>query len=173
MLLPQLIERELVTEVNVVVIERMSKFVILLYGQYFLQTALTTSAPRIDLEFWSNAKRYENIDQEISQEVVKSVHRQMFYLTEELVLLSLCDKKISNSEKEELVRALLRAPRLQTYPPQKPDFKVDLLLNKSHDDPRLSHFVGMQSWLIFDLFDVDVHWMECPAEQWEHIDEYK
>ena len=31
MLLPQLIERELVTEVNVVVIERMSKFVILLY----------------------------------------------------------------------------------------------------------------------------------------------
>ena len=57
MLLPQLIEKQLVTEVNVMVIERMSKFVILQYGQYFLKTALTTSAPRIDLEFWSNAKR--------------------------------------------------------------------------------------------------------------------
>ena len=89
------------------------------------------------------------------------------------MLLSLCDKKLSNSEKEELVRALLRAPRLQTYPPQKPDFKVDLLLNKSHDEPRLSHFVGMRSWLIFDLFDVDVHWIESPAEQWKDIDEYK
>ena len=123
--------------------------------------------------FYHHFLRYEIIDQEISREVVKSVHRQMFYLTEELVLLSLCDKKTSNSEKEELVRTLLRAPHLQTYPPKKPDFKVDLLLNKSHDEPRLSHFVGMRSWLIFDLFDVDVHWMEYPVEQWENIDEYK
>ena len=51
MLLTQLIEKDLVTEVNVMVIERMSKFIILQYGQYFLKTALTTSAPRIDLVF--------------------------------------------------------------------------------------------------------------------------
>ena len=52
-----MIEKQLVTEVNVMAIKRMSKFAIFQYGQYFLKTALTTSAPRIDLEFWSNAKR--------------------------------------------------------------------------------------------------------------------
>ena len=73
---------------------------------------------------------------EISEAVVQSVHRQMFYLTEELVVLSLCDQNIS--EKEELVRALVQADRPQTFAPKKPDFKVHLLLNKPHDEPRLS-----------------------------------
>ena len=59
LLLPQLIDRDLVDEVDVSVISRMSKFVILLYGRYFLETALTSSAPRLDLQFWQNAKRYE------------------------------------------------------------------------------------------------------------------
>jgi hypothetical protein len=173
MLLPQLIERQLVTEVDVMVIERMSKFIILLYGQYFLQTALTTSAPRLDLQFWRNAKRYEVIDVEISEAVVKSVHRQMFYLTEELVLLALCDKNTSNSEKEELVRALLEQDRPQNFVPKKTDFKVHLLLNKSHDEPRLSHFVGPRSWLMFDLFDVNVMWMQYPPENWAEIEDFK
>ena len=59
LLLPQLIDRDLVDEVDVSVISRMSKFVILLYGRYFLETALTSSAPRLDLQFWRNAKRYK------------------------------------------------------------------------------------------------------------------
>ena len=61
LLLPQLIERNLVDEIGVSVISRMSQFVILLYGRYFLETALTSSAPRLDLQFWRNAKRYEHV----------------------------------------------------------------------------------------------------------------
>ena len=118
------------------------------------------------------ALRYEVIDREISESVVKSVHRQMFYLNEELVMLSLCDKEIPHSEKEELVRALLQADRPQTFSPQKPEFKVHLLKNKSHDEPRLSNFVGTRSWLIFDLFDVNVEWMAYPAENWDNIDDF-
>ena len=139
--------------------------IILLYGQYFLETALTTSAPRLDMEFWRNAKRYECIDEDISDAVVRSVHRQMFYLTEELVMLALCYKHTSKEEKKELIYALLKQEYPQHFVPQKPLFKVDLLLNKQHDEPCLSDLVGPRSWLVFDLFDVDVMWMQFSPEE--------
>ena len=109
LLLPQLIDRNLVHEVDVSVISRISKFVILLYGRYFLETALTSSAPRLDLQFWRNAKRYEVIDVDISIAVVNSVYRQMFYLTEELIAFALCNDNVSHSDKDDIVWALIRA----------------------------------------------------------------
>ena len=173
MLLPQLTQLDLITNVESVAIERMSTFIVLLYGQYFLQTALTTSAPRLDLGFWRNAKRYACVDLAISNAVVQSVHRQMFYLTEELVMLSLCDKDTDDSKKEELVRALLRQDRPQEFEPQKPKFKVELLLNKNPDEPKLADFVGPRSWLMFDIFDVDVLWMQYPPSNWNQNPEYQ
>ena len=134
---------------------------------------MTTAAPRLDLEFWENSNRYEIIDSRISEAAMKSVHRQMFYLTEELVLLSLCDPHTSNSEKKELVRTLLQQDRPQTFEPKKPEFKVHLLLNKSHDEPRLKDFIGPRSWLMFDLFDVDVMWMQLSPADWATDDHFK
>ena len=88
MTLHQLLELEIITNTEENSIKRMAIFVILLYGQYFLQTALTSAAPRIDLSFWRNIIKYRHIDVFISEEVEKSIHRQMFYLTEELVVNS-------------------------------------------------------------------------------------
>ena len=143
----------------------MATYIILFYGQYFLETAQTTAAPRVGMKFWRNTKRYECIDGDISDTFVRSVHRQMFYLTEELVMLALCDKHTSNEEKKELIDALLKQERPQHFVPQKPLFKVYLLLNK-HDESRLSDFVGSRSWLVFDLFDVDVMWMQFSSGEW-------
>ena len=56
-------------------------FIILMYGQYFLQTAMTAVAPACDLEFRRNAVKYEVIDQDIFESSAESIHRQMFYLT--------------------------------------------------------------------------------------------
>ena len=172
LLLPQLIDRNLVEEVDVSVISRMSKLVILLFGRYFLETALTSSAPRLDLQFWQNAKRYEVIDVDISIAVINSVYRQMFYLTEELIAFALCNKNVSHSDKEDIVRALIRADRPQRFIPKKPDFKAHLLKNKPHDAPQLADFVGERSWLVFDLFDVNVTWMEYPPENWDNIEDF-
>ena len=108
--------------------------------------------------------RYEVIDTDISKAVVDSVCRQMFYLAEELIVFALCDKNVSHSEKEDLVRALIRADRPQRFIPKKPEFKVHLLKNKPHDVPRLTDFIGERSWLVFDLFDVNVTLMEYPPE---------
>ena len=75
--------------------------------------------------------------------------------------------------KEQLIAALLEADRPQEYKAQKPVFKTDLLLNKNHDEPNLAQFVGPRSWLIFDLLDVDVCWMEHSPTTWFDHPEYK
>ena len=173
MVLPQLTEKDLVTLQQAEQVNRMSLFVILQYGQYFLQTALTTAAPRIDLEFWRNTKKYSTIDPVISDSVDQSVQRQMFYLTEELVVLALCDDNTTHTEKDEIVRCMLQCDRPQQFQPKKPDFKVDKLKNKSHDTPKLSDFVGSRSWLIFDLLDVNVQWMQHTSQQWSNEPEFQ
>ncbi len=172
MLTPQLLNQTLITRFVANKIKRMATYIILLYGQYFLQTALTTAAPRIDLEFWRNANKYSHIDKGISNAVMKSVQRQMFYLVEETVLFSLCDNGTTVDVKRELIEALLDSDRLQTFPPMKPLFKTDKLERKTHDTPKLRDFVGPRSWLLFDLFDVDVHWMEYAPDDWMSYPEY-
>ena len=62
----------------------------------------------------------------------------------------------------------MKQEHLQHFVPQKPFFKVDLLLNK-HDEPRLSDFVGPRSWLVFDLFNVDVIWVQFSPESLEFL----
>jgi hypothetical protein len=172
MLLPQLLNRSLITQLQANQIERMATFIFLIYGQYFLQTALTAAAPRLDLDFWRNAIKYSYVDNDISDAVVKSVHRQMFYLAEETVMFALCDDNTSFVEKKEIVEALLESDRPQTFLPMKPMFKIDKLLGKSHDEPHLRDFVGPRSWLIFDLLNVDVQWMESSPEDWINYPEY-
>lgn len=100
MVLPQLITQELLPVIQISAIERMAMFIILMYGQYFLQTAMTAAAHAIDLGFWRNAVQYEVINKDIFKIVVESIHRQMFYITEKLCVLTLCDNITSNEEKE-------------------------------------------------------------------------
>ena len=92
------------------------------------------------------------------------------------MLLALCDVKTSETEKGDLVKKLLEQDRPQSFQPKKPEFKVDLLLGKTHEDPCLSDFVGPRSWLMFDLFDVDVTWMGLKPNDWpgnEHYERFK
>ena len=121
MLTPQLLNQTLITRSEANKIQRMATFIILLYGQYFLQTGLTTAAPRLDLEFWRNANKYSRIDKSISNAVMKSV-----YLVEETVLLSLCDNGTTVDVKRELIEALLDSDQFQTLP-MKPLFKTNKL----------------------------------------------
>ena len=82
------------------------------------------------------------------------------------VILALCDKGTGNEEKEEIIKAMINTDRPQHFLPQKPVMKVHILLNKSPGDVALRQFVGERSWLMIDLFDVEVEWMEQSPEQW-------
>ena len=147
-------------------VERVSKFVLFIYGKYFLQSMIPSSAPRLDLEFWESVYHFSADDPDLVLSVLQSIYRHMWYLSEELVILALCDKGTGNEEKEEIIKAMINTDRPRHFPPQKPVMKVHILLNKSPGDVTLRQFVGERSWLMIDLFDVEVEWMEQSPEQW-------
>ena len=103
---------------------------------------------------------------------MRSVMRQMFYLVEETVPFALCDDDVSFEMKKSIVDKLLSCDRLQNFVPMKPLFKTDILCGKHHNEPVLSDFIGSRSWLVFDLLNVDVHWMEYASENWAQYPEY-
>ena len=116
--------------------------------------------------------RYSCVDEDISEAVMESVMRQMFYLVEETVPFALCDDGTPFDAKKDIVHKLLSCNRLQYFVPMKPVFKQEILRGKHHNEPKLSDFIGDRSWLLFDLLDVDVHWMEYDPEEWATWPEY-
>ena len=70
---------------------------------------------------------------------------QMFYLTEALVLLSLCSPHISTSDKGRASQNSATTRSSLTFEPKRLDFKVPMRLNKSHNESRLKNFI--LSWL--------------------------
>ena len=151
---------------------RVAKFTLFLYAKYFLQTMVPAAAPRLDLEFWRETHQFQTCDPHLVDFVLTSVYRHMWYLSEELVPLALCDDGTSSIDKENIVKAMLASNRPQSYKPQKPVMKSQLLHGRNPDQPALADFVGPRSWLIIDILDVKYEWMQYPATRWGEFDDY-
>lgn len=59
MLSPQLEKRKIMTKKEIKDIERMTKFIVFFYAEYFLKTSLTTQAPSNDLALWKDMLMYQ------------------------------------------------------------------------------------------------------------------
>ena len=151
-MLSQSLPPDMINIVNVDGIQRMAQFISLFYMPYFLQARLSSEAPRLDLTLWRHMEVYEKHDTDIADEVKKSINCQLWYLTEECVVLSLFDDGVSDNEKIELCQRLLAIPRPATFSPRKPTFPVQILA-QNPDNLSLSSFIGSRSWLIFHLLE--------------------
>lgn len=154
-------------------VERIAKFVFFLYAKYFLQAMIPAAAPRHDLELWENVQQFLVCDPQLVEGVIVSIQRHLWYLSEELVPLSLCDDLTSDLQKAAIVRKMLEAGRPQAFAPQKPVMKSHLLTNKVKGQVQLSHFAGERSWLMFERLDVPVAWMQYSPEDWQDSPDYQ
>ena len=112
---------------------------------------------------------YSAYDAYISKEVRDSIFRQLWYLTEELSILSLFDEGLEFQQRTIIANKLLTHQKPLTFGPGKPKFPDVHVLDGSD----LSKFIGPRSWLLFDLLRMpNPRWLRVPAENWESIDEY-
>ena len=75
------------------------KFVVYIYLRYWFAATLTSQAPRNDLAFFKSAVHYKTVDEVISKSAVHALRLHTWYLTEDLVGLSLFDNKVSVSDR--------------------------------------------------------------------------
>ena len=114
---------------------------------------------------------FQVIDQEIAAAVQESISRHMWYLSEDLVVVALCDPHTALHDKRAIVQALMATDRPQQFAPQIPAHRPHLL---SVPDPSLADFVGPRSWLLFQCLQVEDadNFLSVDPSVWQGIPAY-
>ena len=128
------------------VINRMTTFILSLYGRYFLQSSLATASPRLDKQFLRDILHYESIDQEIALCVLKSVKRHLWYLSPELIPMALFDPKVPLIEKKSIALALHDKSPPSNYKKGKPTVLYDSVQSAN----TLDELITEESWFMLD-----------------------
>lgn len=95
------------TQRQKVQLERFVKFGALLYAKNWIEALVAANAPISDLTFWQDSTKYQSIDKEISQTIHKTLTNHLWYLSDELVGLSLFSDKVTAAEKLKIVDKML------------------------------------------------------------------
>lgn len=154
-------------------------FITLVYVPWWLKSSHTANAPYSDLDLYVKLVDYNKINPTISTSAVKAFNRQLWYLTSEMIPLSLFSNLVDNTEKELISKQLLEvkdenaeipSDRFGTGygKPKFPELEVDKI-----NDIKLSDMIDGDSWLIFRLLDIDDVFLEMPVNLWTDNNSYQ
>ena len=151
-------------------IKIMAEFVGLFYGQWFLRTAMSASAPYLDLTHFEQMQKYRkmgNIRAKIARTCMVSMARHTWYLDPSLVVMSLVDDNLPDSDKQAMAKKLSKIDRPEVFEKGKP--KLGLLKINSRKVPSMASLIKPKSWLMFSLLDMtddDVNWLKKDVSDW-------
>ncbi|XP_065665116.1 uncharacterized protein LOC136086720 [Hydra vulgaris] len=128
-----------------IMIHRMAKFISLFYSMQFLRSRISVFAPVDDFKFFFAINWYQEEDSDIATAVISSINRHLWYLTEELVILSLFNEKLSEFTRTIMAKKLFSTSRPKTFLIGKPKFPT---LSSS---TVIYFLIGPRLWLLFDL----------------------
>ncbi len=100
--------------------------------------------------------------------VQRSLLRHLWYLSAPLVVLALFDTNVDPVIREAMAITLHNTPRPPNFAPGKPEFPTDRMVGNAS----LEHFIGPQSWIIFELLGSYGAWLTLPCPQWDGNAEY-
>ena len=121
-------------------INRVVLFILSIYGMYFLKSSISLIAPRVDLQLLRQLNMFKSIDSKVSKVSLKVFQRHLWYLTPELVVLSLFDRDSSNDDKAAVAKELLKHKMPKQFVRGKPNFVTA---------ENLVSCVSAQSWFLF------------------------
>ena len=88
--------------------QRLAVFFALYYVPHWLNTSLGIDDPSNDLQFYKSLHKFKAEDEEIAQVAITALNRHMWYLTEELAPLSLFSNKVSDQEKGQIAKQIIK-----------------------------------------------------------------
>ena len=104
-------------------VDKITEFTVLFYVKYWLETPLPASSARLDLEFMAHMLQYRLTRPRIAFAVLQSCYRHMWYLTPQMIPIALADKKLEDTSKEQIAKALHSLTRI-TISSGKPAFPL-------------------------------------------------
>ena len=154
-------------------VSQITEFIVLFYAKYWLQAPLPAAAARTDLDFMVNIHNYRLIRPKIAFAILQSTYRHLWYLTPHLVILSLADMELEDTNKEQIAKALHSCKQVKIST-GKPEFPV-LSQGPDHMRKNMASLVTSESWLVFHLLGLEGpnDWLQTPASLWHLFKEYR
>lgn len=151
---------------------RFCLFLSLVYVRYWNRSNVLFDAGINDLNFLKELEEYGTIDRAVSDVAIETFSRHLYYLGEELIVLSLFSNRTSENEKHEMAERLLQ---FDVDIPER-DFDANHIKFNGHierwSDMRIVNFVGERSLHLFQLFDIPLNFLSTNAESWGENAEY-
>ena len=153
-------------------LEEFALFSAVVYCKHWFESPLAVSAPRNDLELYGKILDYRQQCGGVKGfKLLAKFRNQMWYLTPQLIVLSLFDDGLDDEEREDLAVTLSKVPREKVSTGRG---YVTNLTWPGHR-PLVSSFLGPDSWLMFDLCGVDgvPGWLNIPCCHWSKFEDYQ
>lgn len=155
-------------------LERFVKFVTFCYVPWWLTCSLACDAPVNDLMLLQRLTEYAMVDADSARTAHKALSNHLWYLTEELVPLSLFSDSVEDEVKDDIAQVLLVQPiDGKTARHGKGFGKPNLPMLKMDDTLDLVSFFGQNSWHFFKLLKINSSFLGQPASTWSGNNDYQ
>lgn len=143
-----------------------SLFVVLVYSKHWNRCTNAIDAPVNDLQLIKELKEYANHNEAIANAVWNSFKNHLWYLGEELVILSLFSDKVSIEDKNRM--------RLQVTSNQYPDRNNNSLKLRDYvEGMELPDLVTERSRFFFSVLNLETDFLLQNAATWDRNKAYK
>ena len=155
-------------------VQRFVRFVVLCYASWWLTAPVPAEAPCNDLVLLKALYEYLEVDEACARAAFAALARHLWYLTEELVLLTLFSSTVPEETKDRMVKELqqtepLDVPRREGNGFGRPKMPV-LPSPVGPANAQLWHFVGQDSWQFFTILGIDRSFLDHPVSEWRSND---
>lgn len=147
-------------------------FIVKFYVKIWFQSTKPIQAPRLDLSFIKDLKAYASVDPDSSSAALIKFRTQSWYLSEELVTLSLFDTCVTDDEKRQIVERL----NAQSEPNEESQmFRLIIpqLRMESISEWSLNDFITENSINMFTRYGISTEFLNLDPSEWHTNEKYK
>lgn len=145
-------------------------FIVMVYLNAWFSTTSATTAANHDLEFLKKLIEYKEINASISSATCHKITLHLWYLNDELAILSLFDETVPLEMKKKIVKAVKTREAMN---PKAKKFIIDQNNLNFIMQKDLSDFVSQKSLNLFKIFELPYDFLDLDIELWSSDDSYR
>ena len=133
----------------------------------WITAPLAVKAPYRDLFLLKCLKKYADINDAISEVTTEKMACHLWYLSKEVVGLSLFDDDVMPSIKEKMAKAIWQLMEKET-PVKKASVSLNTIISKT-----LADFASSNTCLLFQKLNLPYSFLHLPVAQWNENEDFK
>ena len=141
-------------------------FLLYVYIPWWFRYTSAIAALFSDLNVMQSLHKYGKIDPIVASSALKKLKLHLWYLIEEMVLLSLFDYHLEDSEKRKIAETLLKVEESANTFPKNRKGNRKPILPQCVDENSLLGDLTDDSWHFFMLLKIETDFLKKPVEKW-------